>query len=56
MKFRRTKDGNARPWRRRGAELRKEDPTKHADLEPQHDQPWVPRSGLSDRIRRSPRQ
>ncbi|MEX2032908.1 MAG: phosphoribosyltransferase family protein, partial [Dehalococcoidia bacterium] len=32
------------------------EPTRHPDLEPPHDQSWVPRDGLSDRLRRSPRQ
>jgi hypothetical protein len=30
-------------------------PAHHEDTEPPHDQPWVPRSALADRIRRSPR-
>lgn len=29
---------------------------KQSDLEPMHDQPWVPTNGLADRVRRSPRQ
>ena len=41
-------------WRRRGR--RHEDPTRQVELEPAHDQPWVPRSGLTDKTRRSPRQ
>lgn len=31
-------------------------PPKRRDVEPAHDQPWVPRDGLADRVRRSPRQ
>jgi NMD protein affecting ribosome stability and mRNA decay len=31
-------------------------PPEQGDPEPAHDQPWVPRSGLADRVRRSPRQ
>ncbi len=31
-------------------------PPKQGDVEPAHDQPWVPRNGLTDRVRRSPRQ
>jgi hypothetical protein len=30
--------------------------TAEPDLEPDHDQPWVPTNGLADRKRRSPRQ
>ena len=41
-------------WNRRGR--RHEDPTRQQDVEPAHDQPWVPTSGLTDKIRRSPRQ
>jgi len=37
-------------------EERKQDPTHHADLEPQHDQPWIPTNQLADRVRRSPRE
>jgi hypothetical protein len=59
MKFRRrTENGpsDARWRRRRRADPRQENPTHHPDLEPAHDQPWVPRSALTDRLRRSPRQ
>jgi hypothetical protein len=42
--------------RARTRDERKQDPTHHADLEPQHDQPWVPTNQLADRVRRSPRQ
>ena len=42
--------------RTRERDERKQDPTHHADLEPQHDQPWVPTNQLADRVRRSPRQ
>ena len=31
-------------------------PPAQGDLEPAHDQPWVPRSAFADRVRRSPRQ
>jgi NMD protein affecting ribosome stability and mRNA decay len=46
----------------RGHELNPEEeahghrPPKQGDPEPAHDQPWVPRDGLTDRVRRSPRQ
>lgn len=58
MKFRRTKndepgDRERRRWRRIGA---RRAPTQQPDLEPAHDQPWVPTSGLTDRLRRSPRE
>jgi hypothetical protein len=56
MKFRRTKNGAGPRWRRRRAERPTQDPTHRPDLEPQQDQPWIPRSGLTDRLRRSPRQ
>jgi hypothetical protein len=57
MKFRRTKDdepvgGGRRRWRR-GA---RQTPPHQPDLEPAHDQPWIPTNGLTDRLRRSPRQ
>jgi len=56
MKFRRNKTGLRgrlrRRWRGVEASL---DPTHHADIEPAHDQPWVPRSAFADRVRRSPR-
>jgi hypothetical protein len=29
---------------------------KQRDVEPTHEQPWVPTDGLADRVRRSPRQ
>jgi hypothetical protein len=59
MKFRRTKNNEPggrerRRWRRMGA--RRAPPTHQPDLEPAHDQPWVPTSGLTDRLRRSPRE
>jgi hypothetical protein len=41
-------------WHRRGR--RHEDPMRQQDVEPAHDQPWVPTSGLADKVRRSPRQ
>lgn len=56
MKSHRTGNGIVSRWRRRRAESRKQDPTHRSDLEPQHDQPWIPRSGLADRLRRSPRE
>ena len=59
MKFRRSKEGGsgARFRRRRHVvDPRQENPTHHPDLEPAHDQPWVPRSALTDRLRRSARQ
>jgi len=33
-----------------------EEPANQPDLEPVRDQPWVPRSALADRVRRSPRE
>jgi hypothetical protein len=58
MKRKHAHDGEASPsprrwWRR---STRNEAPTHQPDLEPAHDQPWVPRSALTDRLRRSPRQ
>ncbi len=56
MKFHRNQDerrGRRRGWR--GVARRPENPTPRPDLEPAHDQPWVPRSGLIDRLRRSAR-
>jgi hypothetical protein len=35
--------------------LRRQDPTRQPDPEPVHDQPWIPRSAFTDRLRRSPR-
>ena len=32
-----------------------EEPTHQPDLEPAHDQPWVPKNSLTDRLRRNPR-
>ena len=56
MKFRGAKNNvpagsERRRWRRLGA---RREPTHQPDLEPAHDQPWVPTSGLTDRLRRSP--
>jgi hypothetical protein len=58
MKIHRTKhnepDGRERRrWRRIGTRRKR---AQEPDLEPAHDQPWVPTSGLTDRIRRSPRE
>jgi hypothetical protein len=58
MKLHRSKknepDGRERRrWRRFGVRRRK---VEQPDLEPAHDQPWVPTSGLTDRVRRSPRE
>jgi hypothetical protein len=44
-----------RPWRRNRDDRRRENPTHHPDVEPPHDQPWVPRSSFTDGVRRSPR-
>lgn len=44
------------PTRRRSRWWRGSRGKDQPDLEPSHDQPWVPTSGLTDRIRRSPRQ
>ena len=44
-----TRFGRMRWWR---GTRRHDEPT----TEPAHDQPWVPTSGLADRVRRSPRQ
>ena len=58
MKFRRTRNGDPdefpshRTSRWRRGTRRKDQP----DLEPAHDQPWIPTSGLTDKVRRSPRQ
>jgi hypothetical protein len=55
MKRRRTNRSPRRSltrWLRRDEqEARPTEP----DLEPTHDQPWVPRSAFTDRLRRSPR-
>lgn len=57
MKLRRKKGEADGRWRRRlRDDPRQENPTHTPDLEPVHDQPWVPRSGLIDRLRRSARQ
>ncbi len=58
MKMKKTKQRGAhqRSSSHARREERRVDPTHHPDLEPQHDQPWIPTSGLIDRIRRSPRQ
>ena len=58
MKFRRKKNNEPdraerRRWRRFGT---RRTPPRPPDLEPEHDQPWVPTSGLTDRLRRSPRE
>ena len=58
MKFRGAKNNvpagsERRRWRRLGA---RREPTHQPDLEPAHDQPWVPRSGLTHRLCRSPRE
>jgi hypothetical protein len=58
MKRHRTKNhehGGKKPWgwmrfRSRAPKI------PHPDLEPQHDQPWVPTNGLTDGVRRSPRE
>ena len=57
MTKRRGKDGTKDPAsKRRAREAGREEPTHHPDLEPQHDQPWIPTNQLDDRVRRSPRQ
>jgi hypothetical protein len=52
--------GSFRPkwWMRRNArqEDEKQDPTHKPDLEPMHDEPWIPDNALADRVRRSPRE
>ncbi|MGZ4753877.1 MAG: hypothetical protein ACXWA9_03170 [Acidimicrobiia bacterium] len=58
MKTHRDADGHPdeqqrRRWRGWG---RRRPVVSEPDLEPTHDQPWVPTSGLTDRIRRSPRE
>jgi len=57
MKFPRDRT-DRRGWLRRrrlrDADAR-QDPAHHAEIPPAHDQPWVPRSALADRVRRSPR-
>jgi hypothetical protein len=42
--------------RRRWLRLRARQEPRPPDLEPPHDQPWVPTNQLADRVRRSPRQ
>lgn len=37
-------------------EVRRGQPPATPDLEPTHDQPWVPTNQLADRVRRSPRE
>ena len=56
MKLRRTRTDSRGLLRRfrRDIDTRQE-PTHQEDIEPAHDQPWVPRNALADRIRRSPR-
>jgi len=58
MKFRRQRNddpkGPRRGWDRR--QDQRVDPTHQPDLEPAHDQPWVPRSSFTARVRRSPHQ
>jgi hypothetical protein len=56
MKLRRTKT-DARGLLRRFRRERdtRQEPTHQEDTEPAHDQPWVPRSAFTDRVRRSPR-
>lgn len=57
MKFRRQRDDTGRPrrgWGRR--QERRMDPTHTPDLEPARDQPWVPRSSFTARVRRSAHQ
>ena len=57
MKFRRPKHNEPdRNERRRWRRLGRRAPARQPDLEPAHDQPWVPTDGLTDRVRRSPRQ
>jgi hypothetical protein len=59
MKFSRSRDeepGRVARRRRWYRPARRQDPTHRPDLEPAHDQPWVPTNALTDRIRRSPRQ
>jgi hypothetical protein len=57
MKFKRSQhdapdSGQRRRWRR--LRIRRE--PRPPDLEPPHDQPWVPTNQLADRVRRSPRE
>lgn len=54
MRRRRNAAGAEQRWwsfRRRGRDQR----VQELDTEPPHDQPWIPRSALTDRLRRSPR-